>query len=189
MRAFHKRGQAENMLFNRLMIERSGNFDEQEMCLEWVNHCDGKLIFPKLPFYMQDHYKSWKQNQAAQHQVDSTNFKKGAERLKNLNEDSAKSLPRPQVQVPWRMGEEIIAAAAPSDGIDVSTTSGGGKVIAGISIAAMCIQKCQNKFENQDSVPLTKGNKCRKSVTCASTAAVLASQRKSSIIGAYVLYA
>jgi hypothetical protein len=79
---FTKRGQAENMLFNRLMIERSGNFDEQEMCLEWVNHCDGKLIFPKLPFYMQDHYKSWKQNQAAQHQVDSTNFKKGAERLK-----------------------------------------------------------------------------------------------------------
>jgi hypothetical protein len=90
---FTKRGQAENLIFNRLMIERSRNFDEQEMCLEWVNHCDGKLIFPKLPFYMQDHYKSWKQSQAARHQVNSTNFKKGAERLKKLIEDSEKLLP------------------------------------------------------------------------------------------------
>jgi hypothetical protein len=72
---FTKRGQAENMLFNRLMIERSQNFDEQEMCLKWVNHCDGKLIFPMLPFYMQAHYKSWTCNQAVWSQVDSTDFK------------------------------------------------------------------------------------------------------------------
>jgi hypothetical protein len=81
------------MLFNRLMIERSGNFDEHEMCVEWVNHCDGTLIFPKLQFYMRAHYKSCKRNQAARRQVDSTNFKNGAERLKKLNEDSSKSLP------------------------------------------------------------------------------------------------
>jgi hypothetical protein len=43
------------MLFDRLMIERSGYFDEQEMCLEWVNHCDGKLIFLKLPLYIRAH--------------------------------------------------------------------------------------------------------------------------------------
>jgi hypothetical protein len=42
---FTKRVQAENMLFNRLMIERSGHFNEQEICLKWVNHCDGKLKF------------------------------------------------------------------------------------------------------------------------------------------------
>jgi hypothetical protein len=75
------------------MIERSRNSDEQEMCIEWVNHCDGKLILPKLQFYMRAHYKSWKRHQAAWRQVDSTNFKKGAERLKKLNEDSSKSLP------------------------------------------------------------------------------------------------
>jgi hypothetical protein len=35
------------------MIDRSGHFDEQKMGLEWVNpHCDGKLIFPKPPFFM-----------------------------------------------------------------------------------------------------------------------------------------
>ena len=51
--SFTKRGQAENMRFNKLMIERNGNFDEQEMCVEWVNYCDGKLIFPKLvPYYI-----------------------------------------------------------------------------------------------------------------------------------------
>jgi hypothetical protein len=41
---------------------------------------------------------------------DRSNFKKGAERLEKLNEDStgAKALPRPQVHAPWRMGDEIM---------------------------------------------------------------------------------
>jgi hypothetical protein len=128
------------MRFNKLMIEKNGNFDEQEMCVEWVNYCDGKLIFPKLPYYMRDHYKSWKCNQAAWHQVDSTNFKKRAEGLRNVHKDSSKLLPRPQVQASsTRMEDEISAAAAPSDGIDILTTSeeGAGKVIAGISVATV----------------------------------------------------
>jgi hypothetical protein len=41
---------------------------------------------------------------------DRSNFKKGAERLEKLNEDSTgtKALPRPQVHAPWRMGDEIM---------------------------------------------------------------------------------
>jgi hypothetical protein len=147
---FTKRGQAENMLFNRLMIERSQNFDEQEMCLKWVNHCDGKLIFPKLPFYMQAHYKSWKCNQAVWSQVDSTDFKKGAERLKKLNTDSAKLLPRPQVQVTLRMENKVIAAA-PADGVNVSTTSGGGKVIADTSVSATMHPKVPEQSNGQSA--------------------------------------
>jgi hypothetical protein len=107
------------------------------MRIEWVNHCDGRLIFPKLPFHMQNHCKSWKCDQAARLQVDSTNFKKGAERLKKLNEASAKALPRPQVQAPWRMRDEMSAAVAPSDGVSVSAASGGGEAIAGTSVAAV----------------------------------------------------
>jgi hypothetical protein len=58
---------------------------------------------------MRDHCKSWKSNQAAtRRQVNSPNFKKEAERLEKLNEDSTKALPRPQVHAPWRMGDEIM---------------------------------------------------------------------------------
>jgi hypothetical protein len=140
------------------------------MCVEWVNHCDGKLIFPKLPFYMRAHYKSWKRNQAARQQVDSANFKKGAEILKKLNKDSSKSLPRPQVQAPWRVGDEITAnapAAAPSNGIDVSTTSGGGKVIAGMSIAAVVHPKAPERIRTRGQRAADKGKRAaRKCALC-----------------------
>jgi hypothetical protein len=107
---FTTRNQAENLLFSKIMMERSGNFDEQEMCLDWVNSCDGQDIFPKLPYYMRSHYKSWKRNQAARNQVASADFKNGAERLKKLNQDSAKALARPEVQAPMRMGNDRIEA-------------------------------------------------------------------------------
>jgi hypothetical protein len=38
------------LLLFSIMMERSGNFDEQEV-FDWVNS-DGQDIFPKLPYYM-----------------------------------------------------------------------------------------------------------------------------------------
>jgi hypothetical protein len=35
------------------------------------------------------------------------------------------------------MGNKVISAAAPADGVNVSSTSGGGQVIAGTSIPAI----------------------------------------------------
>jgi hypothetical protein len=86
------------------------------------------------------------------------------------------------------MGDKIIAAAAPSDGINVSTTSGGGKVIAGISVAAIRHPKVLEGIQKAAQSAADKGKREQKSVPCASTGAVLALQRKS-IVGAYVLYA
>ena len=42
---FATRNQAENLLFSKMMMEGSRNFDEQEMRLDWVHSCDGKEIF------------------------------------------------------------------------------------------------------------------------------------------------
>jgi hypothetical protein len=109
--SFTTRNQAENLLFSKIMMERSGHFDEQEMCFDWVKSCDVKIF---------SDYKSWKRNQAARNQVASVDFKDGAERVKKLNQDSAKALARPEVQAPMRMGNGMIEAAAPFDGIHIS---------------------------------------------------------------------
>ena len=120
-----------------------------------MNSCDGKEIFPKLPYYVRYHYKSWKRNQEARNQVASADFKNGAERLKKLNQDSAKALARPEVEAPMRMGNDATEAGeAPSDRIDASTTGGG---VAPLSRQS-CTQKRRNEFELKDNAPPTKAN-------------------------------
>ena len=134
-------GEAENKLFNQLMMDRSGNFDANDLCLEWTKHCDAKCIFPKLPFYMRSHHTGWKRNRAARQQVETMSFQAGAERLKKINRQSATSMTQPVVDAPLAMGNNSVATAPLHVGIGVPITGGGGLVIGGISVAAVVAPK------------------------------------------------
>ena len=145
--AFYDQEPSGELAFSKIVMKRSRNVDEQERCLDWVNSCDGKHVFPRLPRYLRSHCKSWKRNQAARNQAASANFEDGAERLKKLNQDSANALAQTKVRAPLRMGNDMIEAAAPFDGVDVSATGGGGKAIAaGTSVSAAVHPKAPKRI-------------------------------------------
>ena len=90
----------------------------------------------------------------------SADFKNGAERLKKLNQDSAKALARPEVEAPMRMGNDATEAGeAPSDRIDASTTGGGGTVIAGTSVIAVVHPKVPEPIRTQGQRDADKGKR------------------------------
>ena len=76
-------GKQELALFSKLALEQLGgkenvsiNFDA--LAIEWCSHVDGRIIFPKLPVYLKQHFTSWQRNQrikdtlrAAQPQIDA----------------------------------------------------------------------------------------------------------------------
>jgi hypothetical protein len=55
-------GQASFTLFEKLMLERPGEPNDQ-MALQWTMHVDAVEVFPTSVFYLQMHYKNWKRNQ------------------------------------------------------------------------------------------------------------------------------
>jgi len=114
-------------LFSRLMRERNGNFDEEEMAHEWIQYCDGKVIHPKLPVYLRWYYKKWGRNEQIRSTINSPSFRSGAQFLKNLNQQSSASLAHPDVVLP--------AAVAMS--IDCGTLGPGNDVLARSSDAVV----------------------------------------------------
>jgi hypothetical protein len=57
------------------------------------------------------------------------------------------------------MGNEKVAAAMPADGMDVSTSSGGGKVIAGTSVSAIVHPKAPEQIRTKGQRATNKGRR------------------------------
>jgi hypothetical protein len=55
-------GQASLKLFEKLMLERPGEPNDQ-LALQWTMHVDAVEVFPTFVFYLQMHYKNWKRKQ------------------------------------------------------------------------------------------------------------------------------
>ena len=158
-----RKTEEENKLFNHIMRERSGNFNDSEIALEWANHCNGITIFPKLPFYLRSHYEKWKRNVLTRKLVESSRYKNGQERIKILNTDSAGQSCAPAVEEPLTLqtnntSERSTPAAA------LTQDDGALVVIAGTSISALVNSAPQKKRCNgergRDSTP-------RQQRTCA----------------------
>lgn len=93
-------GKDESKLFVHLVLHRGGRFDEEKMALDWIQHCNGTTIFPKLPVYLRWHYKKWKRNQKTREAVMKVSFCESIEFIKRVNSESSKTVATPTVDHP-----------------------------------------------------------------------------------------
>lgn len=140
------------------MRERCGNFDDNEIALEWVNHCNGTTIFPKLPFYLPSHYEKWKKNVLTRKQVESSKFKTGQERIKKLKKDSGENCAA-DVQLPLTL--QTNTSGRSDSGATSTPTENASVVIAGTSISALVnpaepLTRKRNGERGKDSKPRRK---------------------------------
>ena len=76
-------GEHEMRLFCRLILEMQGKFFEYKMAQEWCKYVDGINIFPKLPVYLRNYYKTWERNRRKKDAVEGA--KDGVTKLNELN--------------------------------------------------------------------------------------------------------
>jgi hypothetical protein len=70
-------------LFSEIMLHDVNKFDSLKMALRWVDHVDGKEIFPKLPVHLRKYHKKWDLNRSV---------KTGQEAMKKQHELLIKEL-------------------------------------------------------------------------------------------------
>jgi hypothetical protein len=70
-------------LFSNIMLDVVNKFDSEKMALLWVDHVDGREIFPKLPVQLRKYHKKWDVNRR---------IKTGQEAMKKQNELLMKEL-------------------------------------------------------------------------------------------------